>query len=72
MLDLHRHHLRTQSLGGDLEAQQGARRVFKEGVEDGEAVQAAVIAAGLAVEGEPSLGLVENRGDLRVGQIVDR
>ena len=46
MLDLHRHHLRAEALGGDLEAQQGAGGILEEGVEDRQAVEAMVVAAG--------------------------
>ena len=71
MLDLHRHHLRAEPVGGDLEAQQRARRILEEGVDDGQAVEPMVVAPRLAVIGEPALALVEDGLDLVVAQIVD-
>ena len=71
MLDLHRHHLRAEAVGGDLEAQQGAGRIFEEGVDDRQPVEPMVVAPRLAIVGEPALALVEDGGDLVVAQIVD-
>ena len=71
MLDLHRHHLRAEAVGGDLEAQQGPRRIFEEGVDDGQAVEPVVVAPRLAIIGEPALALVEDGGDLIVAEVVD-
>ena len=71
-LDLHRHHLRAEPVGGDLEAQQGAGRIFEEGVDDGKPVEPVGVAARLAVVVEPAIALVEDGRDLLVGQAVDR
>jgi hypothetical protein len=71
MLDLHRHHLRAEAVGGDLEAQERARRIFEEGVDDGEAVEPMVVAPRLSVIGELAFALVEDGGDLIVCQIID-
>ena len=72
MFDLHRHDLRAEAVGGDFEAQQRPRRIFEEGVDDGQPVEAVVVAARLAIVGEPALALVENDGDVGVAQAVDR
>ena len=71
-LDLHRDRLSAQPVGGDLERQQGARRIFEEGVDDRQPVEPPGIAPRLAIIGEPARALVEDEADLRVQEIVDR
>ena len=72
MLDLHRHDLRAKPVGGDLEAQQRPRRIFEEGVDDRQPVEAVIVAPRLAVVGEPALALVEDGMKVGVAEAVDR
>jgi hypothetical protein len=71
MLDRHRHHLRAEAIAGYREAHERSRRILEEGIDDGEAIQPAIVAPRLAIIGEPPFARVEDGCDLGVAQIVD-
>ncbi len=60
---MHVDHIRAQPLAGDLEAQQRARGVLEEGVDDGQAGQRVAVLAGLAVKLHPLFRLGEEEQD---------
>jgi hypothetical protein len=63
--------IRAQPLASDLEAQQRARRIFEEGVDDGEAGQRIVMFVPLAVQIDPLFRLVEQEQDFMPFELRD-
>src|SRR3546814_7287773 len=62
----------AEPLARDLERQQGARRIFEKGVDDGESGQGIVMLGGArAVQFDPYFSGVEDVADLPRGQLRD-
>src|SRR3546814_17257199 len=62
----------AEPLARDLERQQGARRIFEKGVDDGESGQGIVMLGGArAVQFDPYFRGVEDVADLPRGQLRD-
>ncbi len=68
---VHIDHVGAEALAGDLEAQQRARRIFEEGVDDGQARHEIFMLRRLAVERDPLLRLVEQEQDFVPLELAD-
>ena len=68
---MHVDHVRAQPLAGDLEAQQRARAVFEEGIDDRQTGQRIGMLGALPVESDPLFRLVEEEEDLVPLQLAD-
>ncbi len=68
---MHVDHVGAEPLAGDLEAQQRARRVLEEGVDDRQPGELVGVLLGLAVERDPLLGLVEQVEDFVGFEMAD-
>ena len=68
---VHIDHIGAKALARNLEAQQRPRRVFEEGVDDGETRQHILVLGWLAVERHPLLRLVEQEEDFVPLQLAD-